>query len=78
MSVVDLVKVYWRESYGDYILSEAYGVKVKCCFDGLVCLLLTSSTSSYKQDKWAQPMNLPKKQCSFRNGGSVGYKSTVT
>ena len=60
MSVVDFVNVYWQESYGDYVLSLAYGVKVKFCFDGLVCFLRTSSTRcSYLQDKWAQPVSLP-------------------
>ena len=61
MSVVDFVKVCWQESYRDHVLSQAYGVRVMFCFDGLVCLLLTlPARCSYLQDKWTKPANLPK------------------
>jgi len=29
VSVVDFVTFHWQKSYGDFILSEAYDVKVK-------------------------------------------------
>jgi hypothetical protein len=73
VSVVDFVKVYRLESYGDYILSEAYGFKVNFCFDGLVCLLITLSTRcSYQQDKWAKLVNLPKNSARWEMGWGGG------
>jgi len=68
VSVVDFVKVYWQESYRDYVLSEAYGVKVKFCFDCLVCVLRISTRCSYLQDKWAQPVSLSKNNSRLEMG----------
>ena len=75
MLVVDFVKVYWQESYGDHVLSEACGVKVKFCFDCLVCFLRTSTRCYYVQDKWARPVSLPKTQRSFGNWGASTRRS---